>query len=452
MKKNVVIWRFHQDILYPAIVNLKDKGIINIIAWIGDKYRCPYCTHDILSWLRGILPEEGYYSFDLDIYKQVYNSSLYKFIDMYSMRKLIYLSNYKAYDFVHMFNLYFGFFYKLLTQNKVDLVLFGYIPHEGPDLILYELAKKLGIKTILFYQTLFPNKFFYCYDIEDFGKFDNIPAGNIWTPFTIPKQYEKKIFYMEKKPIRFIPKNDFLKWFRSLQKISLKTKSFKIEHILQKIIEVKSKLVYKTNIKYYGKKEVDLGRNFVYFPLHLQPELTTAALGGIFVDQLLAIEKLRDLLPEDWFIYVKENPKQTQLMRSNWFFKRLTRIPNVCLIHPKFNTYSLLKKCIFVATITGTVGWEAISGGKNVLIFGNAWYKKLPGVFMYNENFKLDDILNFKINHDELEAKLGYMLSKAVDGVVDPAYIAIIENFDSRANITNIENILEKLIKEVFTG
>ena len=144
---------------------------------------------------------------------------------------------------------------------------------------------------------------------------------------------------------------------------------------------------------------------------------------------------------------MKENPKQTELMRGKWFFARLRLIRNVKVVSPDFDTYSLIKNCIFVVTITGTAGWEAISGGKNVLVFGNPWYKSLPGVFSYDEDFKLEDLLKYKIDPDELERELNLLLSKAGDGVIDDSYSVLVGNFNPIGNASNIATFIERLIK-----
>ena len=68
------------------------------------------------------------------------------------------------------------------------------------------------------------------------------------------------------------------------------------------------------------------------------------------------------------------------------------------------NTFELTKNSQFVSTIVGTVGWEAITGNKNVLLFGwGSWYKSLPGVYQYHHKINIDDLLNNKIDHGDLE-------------------------------------------------
>ena len=161
--------------------------------------------------------------------------------------------------------------------------------------------------------------------------------------------------------------------------------------------------------RYYLKKEyqlnskkfetdADLGSKFVYFALHLQPEKTTSAWGGKYADQVLALERLSELIPDDWWIYAKENPKQNHVMRGKYFYQRISKIPKLKLIRREVDTYKLLENSQFPATVTGTIGFEAICGGKNVLIFGwGAWYKTLPGVFSYSPDLEVEDIMNYKI-------------------------------------------------------
>lgn len=449
--KNAVIWGFDTESIYPAILSLKDKGLINIVAWIGETIKCPYCTHDQkIDFFTGYLNKDQYRGVNQSIYKEMLDL-LYQFIDMYSRQFRRHEK--PVHEYVNLFNMLIDYFYNLFVTKKVDLVLIYNIHHSGPDFIIYMLAKKMEIKTITFQQTLFPNKFFYMFDVDDFAEIKDIqPQNEGSAQFKIDKKYEKELFYMKKKK-----KSNTVTWRNSnywrekygrlIHKFKIKRDSIDLLYYLaENYLRYKRRKKYQKNLATLCCSKVDLDAKFVYFPLHLQPEMTTSALGGMFVDQLLAIEKLSEILPEDWFIYVKENPKQTEFMRGPWFFDRLKLIKNVKLVSPSFDTYLLLKNSVFVSTITGTVGWEAISGGKNVLIFGKAWYKSLPGVFTFDDSFKLETILNYKIDHQELEKKLGLLLSKTGNGVVEPKYSVQVKDYNPETNARSIASLLEKII------
>ncbi len=496
--KNVVIWGFDSESAAQAINILKEKNIIDVKAWIGS---APECTHDMISFLVGDFKKDLYHGSAQNIYDEIFRSSTYQFMDMMSRHS--FYAEKSFHDYLNIFNMQFDLFSNLLTKNNIDVVLFSNLPHEGPDLVLYKIAKKLNVKTIMFYQTMFPNKFFYLFNVDDFGKFNEIePIGEI-SNLKIEKRHEKNLFYMaDMKQYRYeffsLQSGSFGSFVLSLLFSLFKRKNYLVlKGFLQRYfkynvskndsplqskhqIDLTNKCVYSPRIIYslvkdlfmrfrsFSKrflqrysnyreskknllniltKQIDLTKKFVYFPLHMQPELTTSGLGGIYVDQLLAIERLSKIIPDDWCIYVKENPKQTELMRGKWFFARLRLIKNVKVVPPDFDTYSLIKNSIFVATITGTAGWEAISGGKNVLVFGNPEYKSLPGVFSYDEDFKLEDILNYKINHDELERELNLLLCKAGDGVIDESYSVMVENFDITDNALSVATFIERLIK-----
>ena len=161
---------------------------------------------------------------------------------------------------------------------------------------------------------------------------------------------------------------------------------------------------------------VNFKKKYVYFPLHLQPEMTTDVLGEKYTDQLLAIEKLRNILPDDWYIYVKENPKQKSYMRGRYFFERLSLIPNVVFVDRTIDTYKLMESAQFVSTITGTAAWEAITGGKNALIFGRVWFDHFPGIFRFGEMESIQEILQYRISHEDIQKETNKLRRKLIKG------------------------------------
>ncbi|MFT5111412.1 MAG: hypothetical protein ACI8P9_000732 [Parasphingorhabdus sp.] len=126
--------------------------------------------------------------------------------------------------------------------------------------------------------------------------------------------------------------------------------------------------------------------NFIYVPLHYQPERTTTPEGGRYSNQLLMIRLISSVLPQGWEIVVKENPSQLlpdtlhgERGRYAYYYDDLAAIPNVRMVPMKTDQFTLIDKCVAVATLTGTTGWEAIMRSKPVLCFGHAWYRGCEG-------------------------------------------------------------------------
>lgn len=63
------------------------------------------------------------------------------------------------------------------------------------------------------------------------------------------------------------------------------------QKITKVVIKKVRKYQYDYCVKTLAKADVDFNKKYVYFPLHLQPEMTTDAIGGIYRDQILAIER-----------------------------------------------------------------------------------------------------------------------------------------------------------------
>jgi hypothetical protein len=135
----------------------------------------------------------------------------------------------------------------------------------------------------------------------------------------------------------------------------------------------------------------DFENDYVYFPLQYQPERTSVPMGGLFGDQLLALDILTHSLPPGWLVYVKEHPRQftgvvpqsIRLARSKQFYKGLCNYDRrkVRLVSPSVSSDELIRNSRCVATLTGTTGWEAVRRGIPTIVFGVPWYINCPGVY-----------------------------------------------------------------------
>lgn len=452
---NVVVFALSEPNAIEAVKRLRQNGIINISAWLGSDKGQGVIDYDYGILANEVVQKNIAKSCPVHIYDKLY-SKLYMFLDM------AYRNGTNAiYEYVNLFNLYVNFYYGLFSSREIDLLIFGDIPHFGVDSVAKDLADVMGIKTIMFHQGIELNRFFAFTDIKDIGLYETLPNDDIYR-ITLPQKYEKDLFYM--KQIKVIePGNtdnannlsvyaDLLKKaLNSRKRCYVKGRRF-ILHRFEEYCRKK-----RVNIEFHDNEErsmsntedIDFRKKYVYFPLHLQPEMTTSALGGMYCDQVLAIERLRKLLPDDWYIYVKENPKQSAYMRGEMFFRRLLLIDNLILVDRDINTYDLISNSQFVATITGTAGWEAISGGKCVLVFGLAWYRRLPGAFEYNDRIQYRHIVDYKIDHAELEKEYRVLFGKSYAGVLECGSESVVENYNNEENNDMLYAAFCKIIDNV---
>jgi hypothetical protein len=113
----------------------------------------------------------------------------------------------------------------------------------------------------------------------------------------------------------------------------------------------------------------DLGdTQFAYFPLHKEPETSFLTRSPNFTNQHAAIMAVARDLPAGVRLVVKENLLSIGTRPSS-FLPQLADMQNVILLDVHESGIEAIRRCTFVATITGTAGLEAAGLGKPVLTF-----------------------------------------------------------------------------------
>jgi len=461
---NILVWGFCGPVGADIVKELASRDL-EIREWISDGEG----STSIWQLLLGNVPAVAKDSDALRRYAQFHASHFETYHVMIARRGLHFAD---LHEVTNEFSLSYHYFCRLLTQKSIDTVLFANMPHEGPDYVLYNLAKLRGIKTLICYQTLFPDKFYLMTSIEDLGPFATTPSVIDPTPIPLEAGYQQQSVNMDgliqpETPVRTPLSERAMSQARALiagPARVLKSPWRSMKHGINRLLVRNSapnlQRIYLSQMREHA---LDIGgvdaliethEKLAYFPLHLQPELTTSTFGGVFQDQLYAIELLSSRLGADWLILVKENPKQTYFQRRGLFFRRLCALPNVRLLPSSYSTYKLMRRARFVTTISGTACWEAIKGGKKCLIFGKAWFSSLPGVYSYGENFDFAAFLEstrHELPFEELAQAFRGLMNRAGAGVVDRDYACLVPNFDSTVNAGKVADSLIEALRSPDT-
>lgn len=133
--------------------------------------------------------------------------------------------------------------------------------------------------------------------------------------------------------------------------------------------------------------------DYVYFALHSQPERTTVPDAGAYWYQPNAIAELRRVLSPEIAIIVGEHPRQIGRQapdlrqthyRSVADYENIVGLQNTFMTDWGLRSDNLIAGAVFVASCTGSVGWEALRSGVPTLTFAPTWYSDVVGSLVWD--------------------------------------------------------------------
>lgn len=308
----------------------------------------------------------------------------------YSLRRLV-----SHEDALRILQLRFKAIINFLEQEKPDVVIFSAIALMS-SAILYQVAKKKGIKILQLSTTRIENNIGLMTEHEKYGyilkAYDRNMSGDADDQYI--KQAQDYLSNFIDKPQPYLNLQSYkspgiAKRFYKAGKYFLKT--------IQNFYFTDARTDYATQTPWNYFKErfvrklrhwrgmTDLFQNpnhgdkYIFSPLHLEPEAATLVLAPFYEDQINLIKNIALSLPSNTVLYVKDHPGMLNL-RPRRYYKRILNIPNVRLINTKFSSFELIKNASAVITITGTAGWEAVLLKKPVITFGNCFYNIFSSV------------------------------------------------------------------------
>ncbi|WP_421775356.1 hypothetical protein [Gracilimonas sp.] len=433
--KNLLFCCCIADPWKEVALNLQDSKKYKPVYWIGwpedsenaireDFPECIY--HDINDAWKGIFPEElseistpQLDGFELSVYSSEELMAI-KMMERLDPDQMSFSFNERQHFFRYLLRTWIN----ILKEKEIELIIAPSIPHRVFDYALYIAADVLKIKFLTFKMTVWPGYNLPFYDV-DFLPSIGQEAGMGIDP--VVKKYVEKVNssyqtaepeYMKKQAseagkglIRRVL-DYFLKYrLSSIPKLLNSSKIYwkKRGKTLQNSNYLKIEFFgafikgyrFKNNLKKYYESICDAynrKEKYVFVALHYQPEETSCPSGKIFVDQVLMVEALSKHLPKNVSIFVKEHPSQFnpkmegQTGRNLSFYQKLEKIDRVKFISTSINSFHLIDNSLAVATLTGTVGVEALVRGKSAIVFGTAWYESLSGVIKINKRQDLESM------------------------------------------------------------
>ena len=354
----------------------------------------------------------------------------------------------KLNEFIHIFKTH------EIALNGCDIVI-----RQWPDKITTMISKDIGASCFTFVPIKFGDRRFWSDNdyITSTNFINRIKKSKIEVINENPIEYvieshankiniNARFSYMD--TVRIAIKliwNENKKWIRGKQKKD----SY---HYLGWLPSVFRRITNYNFVKSISKTPKELSQyNLCFFPLHLEPELALLNFSPEFNNSMEAISMISRSLPADSLLVVKE---QTLCfgVRSKWYYEQINKIGNVVWADPDIHSWDWIQKSKIIATITGTVGIEAVYMQKPLLSFGaHQIVNHLPTVFFVDTFAKvrkaIDHIYSDALTEDVLENSKLILQKAQIESSID---FPEIENnhFKNKLDIDLAKKTLSHLFSE----
>lgn len=200
--------------------------------------------------------------------------------------------------------------------------------------------------------------------------------------------------------------------------------------------------------------------NYIFFPLHAEPEIAITNYARFYQNQIEVIRNISLQLPANYKLLIKEHPRNIG-RRTLGYYKKILEIPNVDFADFELPSIEVIKHSKLVIVLSGNIGFEAVLLNVPVISMGSALYNMLPSTMV---NY----VDNIKYLHHEIEKTINE--HNPSDEIVEKFISAIIKNsfkldlytvllrksgreggseFDNQKYITNIQHLANEISNKI---
>jgi len=149
-----------------------------------------------------------------------------------------------------------------------------------------------------------------------------------------------------------------------------------------------------TKLKVYDDMDnLPDGVDYMFFPLHYEPEGVLFYGAYFFDNQNELIKGILKCIGENRILIVKEHPQQPGLLLQKEYIELKKRYPNLMFCRAEESSMKIIRKSTLMLTLGGTSGFEALVLGKTVINFGSVFYDAFEGVINIRSFYDLYKLL-----------------------------------------------------------
>ena len=369
--------------------------------------------------------------------------------------------------------------YYILKKNRVDVIVGASWPHVDLQIALFVVARLLGVKTVFLNANYLFDRNALTFGSDPFNLAEDIQG---WENVQASPVIKDHIDYLKgdtiKRPEWITGFEDELvnedhnlkKWVLRLTKDTLKRRLFEYSGLPIKINagSFSSKTSWPNNFQANNllwslHKKNKLNRRYfdaisssealkkedVCFFAPYQPEAISNLYAGQFERIEWVLEILFKSLPECVSVRYREHPStflgssKGALSRDPGLYDRLrSRYPRLKFERKEVTLKESIDSCAAVATIGGSVGYEALARGVPVILFGTVWYSNFSGVFAGPEMTprKWEELKTETIDPIDLAKQATTVLTNSCDDILRTAD----QNFSCASNLNKFFFHIEK--------
>lgn len=363
---------------------------------------------------------------------------------------------------------YYSIIDKIFKENSVSCVVQELGGFVAPQL-LYYLSRYHNVNHIFVEPAMFPKRVVFTLnrlfaDIDGYADSVLDDGLNRDVEALVKRYMDNKIVVIPKKDRHFF-QDMTLKRIFSLDNFQRLTRKLYHKYIIGREEEYNAiswyivyhfmKLFRRKILKRYYSDSV-AGEKYIYFPFHVPLDVQLTVRCPEFLNQEALVEQIAASIPDGYMLYIKEHPAAIG-GHSLDEVKRLTALKNVRLLHPRNNSYDIIKNASCVITINSKVGFEAIMQGKPVVVLGKTFYRG-KGVTVDVDNISgvadaLAHAVRASVNKDKREGFLSKAFAWSYPGELYENSAGNVENFyQSLKSFLTVSGALEgktKIAKEV---